>query len=307
MVSIIVPNYNHSRFLKERLTSIFNQTYQNFEVILLDDCSEDHSREILEMYRNHPKVSHFIINEKNSGSPFKQWQKGISLAKGDFIWIAESDDYCELNFLEKTIKNITTEVKLCYVQSIDVDEYGKSIFNREDYTKELTPNLWVADFVINGLVFIKKFLIIKNVIPNASAVVFKKDLISPDIFNDELLNMNMCGDWFFWIKLCNKTKVSFINEPLNYFRNHKGITRNHNSIVLKKQRLLEEATIINYLKKSLGITDKQRLNKLYLTWFEYYKILAIFDLKFYKIAHNFSDKLILILMFVRSKISRYNN
>ena len=103
-ISIIVPNYNHSSFLNERLDSIFNQTFQDFEVILLDDKSTDNSTEILRHYTQNEKVSHFIINKKNSGSPFKQWKKGIELAKGEFIWIAESDDTCDLNFLEEQIK-----------------------------------------------------------------------------------------------------------------------------------------------------------------------------------------------------------
>src|SRR5690606_14670397 len=97
LVSIILPNYNHASYLPDRLNSIFNQSYQNFEVIILDDCSRDVSLEILNIYKGHPKVSHFIANEVNSGSPFKQWQKGLKLAKGDFVWIAESDDYCDLN------------------------------------------------------------------------------------------------------------------------------------------------------------------------------------------------------------------
>lgn len=82
------------------MKSIFNQTFQDFEVILLDDASTDNSREILHKYQEHPKVSHLIINETNSGSPFKQWEKGLAFARGEFIWIAESDDYCNIFFLK---------------------------------------------------------------------------------------------------------------------------------------------------------------------------------------------------------------
>ena len=75
IVSIIVPNYNHAPFLNQRLDSIFNQTFQDFEVILLDDASTDNSLSILEDYKEKfkSKVSHLIVNEKNSGSPFKQF------------------------------------------------------------------------------------------------------------------------------------------------------------------------------------------------------------------------------------------
>ena len=97
-VSVILPNYNHAEFLPERLDSIYNQTYQNLEVIILDDCSTDESVSILNNYKNHPKTAHFVINKENTGSPFIQWEKGFKLVKGDVIWIAESDDYCDLNF-----------------------------------------------------------------------------------------------------------------------------------------------------------------------------------------------------------------
>ena len=56
-VSVIVPNYCHAPYLEQRIESILQQTFQDFELILLDDCSTDGSREILERYRNHPKVS----------------------------------------------------------------------------------------------------------------------------------------------------------------------------------------------------------------------------------------------------------
>ena len=100
-VSVIIPNYNHAPFLKERIDSVINQHYDNFEVIILDDCSKDNSREVIEQYRNHPKVKHIVYNEANSGSTFIQWHKGFRLAEGEYIWIAESDDVADLDFLAK--------------------------------------------------------------------------------------------------------------------------------------------------------------------------------------------------------------
>ena len=103
LVSIIIPNYNHARFLDERMTSVLEQTYQHIEVIILDDCSTDNSREVIEKYRSNPKVSKIVFNDTNSGSPFKQWYKGFQLCKGEIVWIAESDDSCEPTFLESLV------------------------------------------------------------------------------------------------------------------------------------------------------------------------------------------------------------
>lgn len=106
MISVIIPNYNHAPYLKQRIDSVLNQTYTDMEVIILDDKSTDNSIEIIEQYRSHPKVVQIELNKQNSGTTFKQWQKGISLAKGEYIWIAESDDYADETFLEKVVGSI---------------------------------------------------------------------------------------------------------------------------------------------------------------------------------------------------------
>ena len=95
LVSVIVPNYNYARYMDERMQSILNQTYQNFEIIILDDCSTDNSRKVIEKYRGNPHVVAIVYNKENSGSTFKQWNKGFSIAKGELIWIAEADDTCK--------------------------------------------------------------------------------------------------------------------------------------------------------------------------------------------------------------------
>src|ERR1700756_5018477 len=97
-VSVIVPNYNHARFLPKRIDSILRQSFQDFELILLDDCSTDDSRSILSQHASDPRVR-IEFNQVNSGSPFKQWNRGVGLARGQYIWIAESDDYADERFL----------------------------------------------------------------------------------------------------------------------------------------------------------------------------------------------------------------
>jgi glycosyltransferase involved in cell wall biosynthesis len=101
-VSVIVPNYNHARYLRRRIDSILAQAYRDFELILLDDCSTDDSREILASYSGDPKVR-IEFNAKNSGSVFKQWNKGVQTARGRYICIAESDDYADAHFLARMV------------------------------------------------------------------------------------------------------------------------------------------------------------------------------------------------------------
>src|SRR5206468_9731239 len=114
-VSVVVPNYNHARYLRRRIDSILSQTYQDFELILLDDSSTDNSREILDSYLDNAKVR-IEYNDKNSGTVFKHWNKGVRMACGQYIWMAESDDYADPRFLARMVPilEVQTEVTFAY-------------------------------------------------------------------------------------------------------------------------------------------------------------------------------------------------
>src|SRR5258707_10731320 len=102
-VSVVIPNYNHARYLRQGVGSVLEQTCQDFELILLDDCSSDDSRSILSSYAGDPRVR-MEFNEANSGSAFKQWNKGVRLARGKYVWIAESDDYADARLMERLVR-----------------------------------------------------------------------------------------------------------------------------------------------------------------------------------------------------------
>lgn len=304
LVSVIIPNYNHAKYLQQRLESVFNQTYQNFEVILLDDCSTDTSRTLLTKYAKLPKVSHCIFNEKNSGSPFKQWEKGINLAKGAYIWIAESDDYCDVTFLEKTVQVLaaTKQAGIAYCQTIDINEKGDTLLHRIQYTKQFEPNIWEHNFVMEGISFVKSYMSIKNVIPNASAVIFKKELVD-SIFSVSLLEMRMCGDWFFWIQLILKKDIIFLAEDLNYFRNHDAVSRNHFTNSHKIQRLLEEKTVLNFLfKRNLGNLKSE--THLYNRWFNLNGLFSVFSSAFYQVKLKRTSFIKFVFSFMLFKLNK---
>ena len=122
-VSVVVPNYNHARFLPKRIDSILGQTFQDFELILLDDCSTDDSRSILSRYADDPRVR-IEFNAVNSGSTFKQWNKGVRLARGEYVWLAESDDYADERLLERLVSVLEAEpeVTFAYCRSWRISE-----------------------------------------------------------------------------------------------------------------------------------------------------------------------------------------
>ena len=250
MISVIVPNYNHKPYLKDRLESIFNQGYQDYEVILLDDCSTDDSEKLLLEYTKHPKVSICEINKSNFGSPFRQWKKGIDLAKGDYIWIAESDDFCQASFLETLIKPFSNpKVVLVYCQSKIIDGQGNIVSHDNlKWTNDIDSFRWSADYTSSGIDECAEYLSIKNTIPNASAVLFKKDIM--DKIEWDIDKFKMTGDWMLWVKLLMNGDVAYVSDPLNYFRNSPNNTRIHNTKRKKIVRIWEELVIMRFLKKN---------------------------------------------------------
>ena len=258
LVSIIVPNYNYARYLGQRMESILNQTYKNFEVIILDDCSTDNSASVIEKYANHPKVSKVIINEKNSGSPFVQWEKGISEAAGEIIWIAESDDTCSLDFLETLVPHyVANEAVLAFCHSELVDENGKKL--RENHQmKNVT-----SDLSMDGKEFISRYLGFANEVQNASCAIFsKKTALEID---KQYMNYKGAGDWLFWINLAEKGIVCYASATCNNYRLHSNTT---SKVVKSGLEFHEMKMIYEWLLNNDYLDDKQfqkcKLNNLIL-------------------------------------------
>lgn len=223
LVSVIVPNYNHSAYLPMRLDSVFGQTYKNIQVLLMDDCSTDNSREILRQYNEkYPDRSVILFNESNSGGVFHQWTKGIRSSKGEICWIAESDDYCEPTFLENVLTAFDDpEVKLSYCQYVFVNENNEEnrggFFN---YVGAVDKNKWHKNYVNDSINEVETALGFKNTIPNASGAVFRNPK-EMDLFADKSwYDMKICGDWIFYLYVIQGGKVAYTVDTKSYFRFH---------------------------------------------------------------------------------------
>jgi glycosyltransferase involved in cell wall biosynthesis len=219
IVSVIVPNYNHARYLRKRIDSILGQTYQNFELILLDDCSNDNSRDILNSYALDPRVT-IAFSETNSGTPFRQWNKGVQLARGRYIWIAESDDYADPRLLARLVSVLETqpEVALAYCRSWRALDDDTTDGYYDLYLEGVDRTRWTADFTVDGIKECRDSFLLYNIVPNASAVVFRKCAFESVGGADETLRI--CGDYKLWMGMALHGKIAFVAEPLNFFRHH---------------------------------------------------------------------------------------
>ena len=280
MVSVIIPSYNHEKYLKHRIDSVLNQTYQDFELIILDDKSKDNSKKIIETYRDNPKISHIVYNEVNSGTTFKQWKKGIELAKGKYIWIAESDDYTDVTFLEKAMSLIEKNNSiLCFSQSYVIDEHDTIIRKKEEVLKSSScdVNFFLSDLLLYG-----------NVVYNASMVVFRKDAIDKAVW-DELSRLKYCGDWLFWASLAmnGKGTVSEVKEYLNYFRNHSSNVSNKAEV--NGLTFLEGFPISKMIAKKQGIKLGKQFREKWFNEWQHYR-------SFYQLSKKTNLKIFLLFL-----------
>lgn len=224
-VSIILPNYNHESFLRERLDSILSQTFTDWELIVLDDKSLDKSLNIIREYaEREPRITQVIENEANSGSTFRQWKKGIELARAHLIWIAESDDVAHREFLAEAVGALDaspeTGIVFCNSQLIDRESNALPL----DLDRDNSPEGEVTCHEAKN--FISKKMLINNRLYNASAVVFRRELYSK--ITTDLSRFRLCGDWVCWAQMIAASGgVAWVHRKLNYFRQHTAKVTTH--------------------------------------------------------------------------------
>lgn len=257
-VSIIIPNYNYARFLQQRIESVLAQTYTNYEIILLDDASTDNSVSILNHYSTNSHVTHLEINSVNTGSPFVQWQKGISLSRGKYIWIAESDDAAESSFLEKAVSvlNQYPQASFCFLGSHCIDENGNQLstdFDRWTLKQLRRPH---SIGIFDGEDYIKYNLYWRNYIYNASGVVFRKQCFE-QIKDLSCFSMRYSGDWLFWVEMARQGMVIEVYEKLNKFRLHNVSTTKKAQKTGEGVR--EDICIVDRIENYLANIGRQRM------------------------------------------------
>jgi glycosyltransferase involved in cell wall biosynthesis len=218
-ISIIIPSFNHELFLADRLNSILNQTFTDWQLIIIDDKSSDNSLFILtEFYMaNKERVKHFVVNETNSGSGYFSWKKGIELADTEYIWIAETDDYSDEMFLEEQIRILkeNPNCSLTFCATNYVDDRGNLLYTSENRTRNLEVK--ENEYKVFSPKYFCDRMPFNTLITNGSSVVFRKP---QNDLPQELFVHRQCSDLFLWTYLLKSSTFGFLNKKLNYFRRH---------------------------------------------------------------------------------------
>jgi len=244
-------------YLSQRITSIISQTFKNFEIIFLDDCSKDNSVNLARDILAKTDIPHkILINEKNSGSPFHQWNKGVNEAVGDYIWIAEADDFCEYTFLEELIRLVRSynNVGLGYCQTRPVDYKGNVInsFNYIQYTDFLDTQKWLSEYFNNGPNEVENYLCRLCTIINVSSVLFKRnDFLKAGCVDT---NYKQGGDWLTYIKILRNSNIAYTPKLLNYHRIHS--TKRTSNTVANLIYFKDMLNIFKYTHKEFCISEQ---------------------------------------------------
>ncbi len=218
LVSVLIACYNHRDFLDECLKSVLGQSFQDWEIVLVDDLSGDSSYEVAQRWAAKDARIGVFQNETNLGTYGTQ-QRALELSTGEYVAILNSDDYWEANKLSLQVAELDKhqEATWCFARA-------RSIGSSADKGIEMPGESWPNQGVFNAI----SLLLPQNEIA-ASSVIFRRDGLK---FNPEL---RYSGDWLALLLASLRGPAVAVPEVLSYWRQHES-----NSYVRSPAQLEEE-------------------------------------------------------------------
>lgn len=240
LVSVVVASYNHAEFLGRRMESLTNQTYQDIEILVIDDCSSDNSIEVLRKYESHPKVK--LVIRGNNGGWVTVSNQGVEMTSGEFVIFANCDDDCESGMIERLVAamKIHPSAGIAFCRSLFVDENDQVIGNDYADRERSFRTRCSTDALLTGKIM-SRFLMHSCVIPNLSAALFRRECFNT--VGNLSSAYRVCCDWDLFFRIVERYDVAYIAEPLNRFRQHKNSIYN-----ATKERVIYE----EYIRLLLG-------------------------------------------------------
>ncbi|MDK9694685.1 MAG: glycosyltransferase, partial [Sulfurimonas sp.] len=247
-VSVIVPFYNHESFIEERLDSILTQDIKDIEIIALDDCSSDASVARVQNYLTDSRIQ-LYLNKHNSGSPFKQWKKGIDIAKSDIVWIAEGDDSCSENFLSKLLPYFDDSlINIVSAKTEMINENGDIQLDAfKPYFDKAYPKKFDSSYIKTGIKEVNEQLGAMCTLVNASGLLIRRSSFGETL--NEAQNFKMCGDWLIYLECLKNGKIAYDIDATNYFRRHSASQVKKvegTDVYFNERRLITEYVFSNF-------------------------------------------------------------
>ncbi len=205
-VSVIVPVYNTSKYLSKCIDSLINQTLEDIEIIIINDCSPDNSKLILDKYKNIKKIN-IIHNKVNKGIGYTR-NLGLKKAKGEYIAFIDSDDFVDINMFEKMYKKAKKDDL-----DLVVCRFHKLLEKQNGVLEEINPNFTIPYFKNTSLKDCPKLLLEINSAPWNK--LYKRSLFSKDVRFPENLKYE---DAIVCVKILAKAKkIGMVEDKFNYY------------------------------------------------------------------------------------------
>lgn len=255
-VSIILPNYNYARYLKERVRSILNQTFSDFELIYLDDASKDESNLIIEEFGRDPRVQIHKFTE-NSGKVYQRWNDGAEKATGEWLWFAGADDTAHPHFLERLLKmadqHPTAVILHCRMGTMDSE--GRIVAVKWHADPDFMQHM-ESDYFSTGLEEAVR-LTGGCFLSSASSMLLRRDVFeSAGRFDTRLWS---AADWDLYSTMLKEGDIAFRAEPLVFYRAHPNtVTKNTRSIIRAVEDAYCAARAYLWIKEQPGCTPEMR-------------------------------------------------
>lgn len=201
VVSVIIPTYKRVKKLKRAIDSVLNQTFKNWEIIIIDNHSNDGTKELITSYKN-PKIKTLLI--RNKGNIAKSRNFGIKKSNGKYLALLDSDDLWRPNKLQACIKELSKETKIVYHDMYTQNNINQIMFKKSGMCRDLTKPIY-NDLIFNGPAF------------PTSSVVIEKNFFKKINFFDEKKKLITWEDYDAWIRLSKITEgYKKVDQVLGY-------------------------------------------------------------------------------------------
>ena len=248
LVTICIPVYNGQKYLDECISSATSQTYENIEILLIDDCSQDNSIALIKMYQGKDSRIQYIINDRNIGF-VNNWNKCIQNAKGNYIKFLFQDDFMEVGCVERMLQAcLTNNTKLVICSRAYVFNDSSNISIIKTYTEDVfkLESVFSTPGFLNDktILDIAQTKLLQNFIGEPIVLLFHKSILEKiGLFNVALL---LLVDYEFCLRAILNTPVYFIPEKLVTFRvHHESETFKENESLTKRVKIqLIEPTVL---------------------------------------------------------------
>lgn len=269
LLSIVLPVYNGEKYLATSIESCINQTFKDWELLIVDDGSTDKSAEIAKKYEEADSRIHYYKNEKNMRLP-RTLNRGFSLAKGSYLTWTSHDNYYRPQALEKMLNALQeTKAELVFTVCSIINENDEEI-SVTTIPKDCQNAIWRRNPVGACFMYTRK-------------VYESIGDYDPDVF--------LCEDYDYWLRIFAKFPITYLEENLYVYRMHdKSLTATHTKgqydavekVLLKNFKMLENPTKKDLFYYYWGLHRSRRLQK---SWKDRLQYLP--KLLFYLIWHKF--------------------